>query len=108
MGFSVRLEFSLKQNDQLPLKLLSNVLNCGSLSQYHTGVWCYKSTGFKTAFYVINYFDKYHLFAQKYKNYIRFRKVYILVTQGKHLDAKGIEKIRSIIKKGSPETERKK
>ena len=34
----------------------------GNISQYHTGIWCYKSSGYKTAASLINYFDKYNLF----------------------------------------------
>ncbi|RYE16110.1 MAG: hypothetical protein EOP34_00300 [Rickettsiales bacterium] len=37
-GFSVRLEYSLKQNDNLPLTLLYNELKLGNLSQYNTGI----------------------------------------------------------------------
>jgi len=33
-GYSVRLEFSLKQNDELPLRLLYNSLGMGNISQY--------------------------------------------------------------------------
>uniref|UniRef100_UPI00257B0C6B hypothetical protein n=1 Tax=Heterobasidion abietinum TaxID=207833 RepID=UPI00257B0C6B len=103
-GYSVRLEYSLKQNDNLPLKLLYDTLKMGNLSQYTTAVWCYKSTGFKTALNLINYFDKFNLFAGKYKSYLKFRKVYIMITEGKHLEKKGIKKIRSIATKGSSET----
>ena len=103
-GHSIRLEFSLKQNDVLPLRLLYNELEMGNLSQYHTGVWCYKSTGYKTAAHLINYFDKYNIFAGKYVDYIKFRKVYIMITEGKHLEEKGIKKIKSISSKGSSET----
>lgn len=103
-GYNVRLEYSLKQNDCLPLKLLYNNLNTGNLSQYSTGIWCYKSTGFITAAKLINYFDKFNLFAGKYKSYLKFRKVYIMITEGKHLEYKGIKKISSIVIKGSSET----
>ena len=103
-GYSVRLEFSLKQNDELPLRLLYNNLGMGNISQYHTGVWCYKSSGYKTAAVLINYFDKYNVFAGKYVDYLKFRKVYIMITEGKHLDSKGILKIKSITTKGSSET----
>jgi len=37
-GYSVRLEYSLKQNDDLPLKLLYDVVKSGNLSQYNTGI----------------------------------------------------------------------
>ena len=103
-GYSVRLEYSLKQNDCLPLKLLYDYLKKGNLSQYSTGIWCYKSSGFSTASDLINYFDKYHLFGGKYVSYLKFRKVYIMITEGKHLDKKGIDKIISISTKGFSET----
>lgn len=95
-GYSVRLEYSLKQNDVLPLRLLYKLLGKGNLSQYSTGIWCYKSTGFLTAHDLIMYFDKYPVYAGKYVNYLKFRKVYIMITQGKHLSDEGISKIRSI------------
>ena len=75
----MRLEYSLKQNDSIPLKLLYEKIKMGNLSQYHTDIWCYKSTGYKTAALLINYFDKFNLFADKYVNYLKFRKVYIMI-----------------------------
>jgi len=102
--FSVRLEYSLKQNYDLPLKLLYDNLNKGNLSQYSTGVWCYKSSGFKTWANLIHYFDRFNLFAEKYKDYLKFRRVYIMVTEGRHLEDKGIKRIISIATKGSSET----
>ena len=103
-GFSVRLEFFLKQNDVVPLKLLYDTVKMGNLSQYSTGIWCYKSTGFKTAHFLINYFDAFNVFAGKYVSYLKFRKVYIKITKGQHLENKGIIKIKSIATKGSSET----
>jgi hypothetical protein len=103
-GFSVRLEFSIKQNDDVPLKLLNSKLNMGNLSQYSSGIWCYKSTGYKTSALLIDYFDTFNLFGGKYVDYLKFRKVYIMITEGKHLEEKGILKIKSIATKGSSET----
>lgn len=103
-GYSVRLEFSLKQNDYIPLKLLYDTVKMGNISQYSNGIWCYKSSGFKTAALLINYFDTFNLFANKYVDYLKFRKVYIMITNGKHLEDKGIIKIKSIATKGSSET----
>jgi hypothetical protein len=100
----VRLEYSIKQNDKLPLTLLYSLLKKGNLSQYSSGIWCYKSSGFLTAFDLINYFDKYKLFSSKYVDYLKFRKVYIMIREGKHLEEKGLKKIRSIATKGSSET----
>ena len=104
-GFSVRLEFSIKQKDAVPLKLLYDNLKMGNLSYYSKPeISCYKSTGFKTAALLINYFDKYKVFDGKYIQYIKFRKVYIMITKGLHLEIAGIKKIMSIKSKGSSET----
>ena len=103
-SYSVRLEYSLKQMDEIPLRLLYDVLKMGNLSLYNSGIWCYKSTGFKTAAILINYFDKFNLFAGKYKSFLKFRKVYIMITEGRHLEEKGINKIKNIATKGSSET----
>jgi hypothetical protein len=103
-GQSLRLEFSLKQKDKLPLQLLYDTLKMGNISQYNSGIWCYKSSGFKTAYSLISYFDQYNLFSGKYKDFLKFRKVYIMVTEGKHLEKEGINKIISITSKGSSET----
>lgn len=103
-GYSIRLEYSLKQNNNLPLKLLYDLLKMGNISQYSSGIWCYKSSGFKTAASLINYFDKYNVFAGKYVDYLKFRKVYIKIIEGKHLDKEGVKKIISIATKGSSET----
>jgi hypothetical protein len=103
-GFSVRLEFSIKQNDNIPLKLLYSQIKLGNLSQYSDGIWCYKSSGYKTAAVLIHYFDSFKLFGGKYVDYLKFRKVYIMITEGKHLEKKGIIKIKSIATKGSSET----
>ena len=40
----------------------------------------------------------------KYVDYLKFRKVYIMITEGKHLDSQGILKIKSITTKGFSET----
>jgi hypothetical protein len=44
------------------------------------------------------------VFAGKYIDYFKFRKVYRMITEGKHLDDKGVKKIISIATKGSSET----
>ena len=103
-GYSVRLEFSLKQKDLVPLNLLYKTIKLGNISQYSSGIWCYKSTGFKTAEQLIKYFDVFNVFADKYVKYLKFRKVYIMITNGLHLEEKGITKIKSIATKGSSET----
>lgn len=104
IGYSVRLEYSLKQNDSLPLTLLYSLIKKGNLSQYSTGVWCYKSTGYSTAYVLIQYFDIYNLQSSKFVKFLKFRKIYIMITNGLHLTEKGLKKIISIKSKGSSET----
>ncbi len=103
-GFSVNLLYSLEHNDDLPLKLLYNIFNTGNVSKKSTALWCYNSTSFITALNLINYFDKFNLFADKYKDFLKFRKVYILISEGKHLEETGKKRIISIATKGSSET----
>ena len=62
----------------------------------------YGSTSFGSAKNVINYFDEYHLQSRKYLNYLRWRKVYILIQKKEHLNNKGLSKIliiKSLINK---------
>ena len=102
--YSIRLEYSLIENEDLPLKLLHSLLKKGKIYQYNTEKSCYKSSGYKTAANLIHYFDKYNVFAGKYISYLKFRKVYIMITEDKHLEDKGVKKIISIATKGSSET----
>jgi hypothetical protein len=103
-GFSVSLEFSIKHCDERTLKLLYEILQRGKISQFSNSLWAYESTGFLTAALLIKYFDSFQLFGGQYVDYLKFRKVYIMITEGKHLEEKGIHKIKSISIKGSSET----
>ena len=106
-GFNVVLEFSLTaqpQNDKIILTLLFDQIKRGNISQSKSGIWCYKLSGYLNAFLIINYFDEFNVFDGKYINYLKFRKTYIFITEGRHLDKKGLDKIRSINSKGSSET----
>jgi LAGLIDADG endonuclease len=67
----------------------------------------YSSTSFGSARKVIIYLDKYHLLSSKYINYIKWRKIYLLVQQKKHLTVEGqarIKKIKSTMNNYSKET----
>jgi hypothetical protein len=90
----------------VPLNLLFSKLKLGNLSflKYSSGIYCYKSTGYKTAHLLIDYFDNFQVFGGKLVDYLKFRKVYIKITEGKHLEKKGVLKIKSIASKGSKES----
>lgn len=107
LKYNIILEYYLSassQNDKLPLELLCNLTGKGSIDKCNTKIWGYKSLGYTNAAYLINYFDKFNLFAGKYISYLKFRKVYIMIREGKHLKEKGLKKIKSIVIKGSSET----
>lgn len=100
----IKLNYLLKHNDEIPLKLLYSYLNIGNLSKCSNEIWCYKSTEYLTSYHLIKYFDKFPLFGNKYVSFLKFRKVYIMITEGKHLSIEGLKKIKSIKSKGSSET----
>jgi hypothetical protein len=103
LGYTVRLEYCLEKNDKYLLYLIYNVLNAGFLLKNPEKIWIYKSAGYKLAHTLINYFDKFHLFGLKYVQYMKFRKVYLRITEGKHLEKKILLKIKSIATKGASE-----
>lgn len=104
-GKSLRLEYSLKQKGEMGLlKDVKEYLKGGNVSEYKSQeIGCYKSTGSITAYRVIRYFDEYKLESSKYVSYIKFRKVYRMMTRGEHLTEEGIRKIERIRSKGSSE-----
>jgi hypothetical protein len=55
--------------------------------------YSYNSTSFGSAKKVIEYLDIYHMLSSKYLNYIKWRKVYILVQTKKQLTPEGLDKI---------------
>lgn len=56
----------------------------------------YGSTSYGSARKVIKYFEEYNLMSSKYINYLKFRKVYIMIQKKEHLTEKGLEKIKKI------------
>lgn len=66
-GYSIRLEFKIKQKDPTTLKLIKEELG-GNFMKFEK-IYCYNSTSFKIANNVIQYFDKYHLNSSKYSEY---------------------------------------
>lgn len=92
----IRLNFQIDQNDNDVLLLIKEVFggNIGYRGSQDT--YYYGSTSFGAAKKVIRYFDVYHLQSSKYINYLKWRKVYLLVQDRAHLIESGLTKIRSI------------
>lgn len=97
-GFSIRLEFKIKQKDPTALKLIKEELG-GNLNYFKKPeIYCYNTTSFKRAFNIIRYFDNYHLNSSKYLQFIKWRKAYRIIQAKEHLTEKGFNKIVNLKK----------
>ena len=103
----IRLNMQVDQKTRLLLDLIKDKLggNIGFRKSQNT--YYYSSTNFGSAKKVINYLDKYHLLSSKYLNFLKWRKVYLLIQEKKHLTKEGqtrILKIKSTMNSYSKET----
>jgi len=89
----IRLNFQIDQKSDLLLNIIKEYLggNIGYRKSQNT--YYYGSTSFGSAKRVIEYFDRYHLQSRKHISYLRWRKVYRLIQDKKHLTDKGLSKI---------------
>lgn len=92
----IRLNFQIDQKSDLLLNMIKQYLggNIGYRKSQNT--YYYGSTSFGSAKKVIEYFDKYHLQSRKHISYLRWRKVYRLIQDKKHLTDKELSKILTI------------
>jgi len=92
----IRLSFQIDQKKDFLLKLIKNFLG-GNIGYRKTqDTYYYSSTSFGSARNVIHFFDKYHLLSSKHVNYLKWRKVYIIIQNRQHLNPLGIKKIIKI------------
>ena len=92
----IRLNFQIDQKNKDILILIKNYLggNIGYRSLQNT--YYYGSTSFGSAKKVINYFDEYTLLSNKFINYLKWRKAYLLIQHRDHLTESGIDKIKKL------------
>jgi len=92
----VRLNYEIYQEEKYLLEKVKKHLggNIGYRASQNT--YYYASSNFSSAKKVIDYFDKYHLQSKKHLSYLRWRKVYILIEEKKHLTKEGFNKIVKI------------
>lgn len=84
--------FALQKDNYLLLSIKS--LFGGNIGYRKSqDTYYYGSTSFGSAKKVIKYFDNYHLQSSKYSNYIKWRKIYIMIQNREHLTEIGINKI---------------
>jgi hypothetical protein len=92
----IRLNMYIDQQTRLFLDLIKNKFG-GNISFIKTEeTYNYSSNSFGSARKVIDYLDKYHILSSKYVNFIKWRKVYRLVQEKKHLNPEGQAKILKI------------
>jgi hypothetical protein len=89
----IRLNYQVDQKTNSFLLLIKDIFggNIGYIESQNT--YYYGSTSFGSAKKVINYFDNFHLQSSKYNNYLKWRKVYIMIQDKLHLTETGICKI---------------
>ena len=94
----IRLNYQVDQKDNPILLLLKEFFggNIGYRSSQNT--YYYGSTSFGSAKKVINYFDHFHLQSSKHINFLKWRKVYLLIQTKDHLTERGLDKIRKLKK----------
>ncbi len=92
----IRLNFQLDQKSSLLLNMIKEYLGGNIGYRKSQDTYYYGSTSFGSAKRVIEYFDQYHLQSKKHISYIRWRKVYRLIQDKKHLTDKGLYKILTI------------
>jgi hypothetical protein len=92
----IRLNFQIDQKDNDLLLLIKEIFggNIGYRNSQDT--YYYGSTSFGSAKKVVNYFDIYHLQSSKYLNYLKWRKIYIMIQKKEHLTEIGVDKIQKL------------
>lgn len=91
----VRLNYQIDHKNKDLLLLIKNNFggNICVLRRKGEETYYYGSTSYGSAKNVINYFNKYHMLSVKHVNYLKWRKVYLLVQNKDHLNKDGIDKI---------------
>jgi hypothetical protein len=85
----VRLNFQVDQKTEGILRVIQGYCGGNVYWRRELNAFCYKSASFGVARKVIRYFDQYPMLSYKHVDYLRWRKVYLLVQRGEHTTEKG-------------------
>lgn len=96
LGYEIRLNYQLDKKNKFILEQIKEVFGGSIGHRKAQNTYYYGSVSFGSAKKVINYFDHYHLLSSKHINFLKWRKVYRLVQEKKHLTKNGIYKILKI------------
>ena len=89
----VKLNFEIENTNKNVLLLIKNFLGGNIIYRKSKDTYYYDSTSIGTAKNVINYFDKYHLLSGKHVNYLKWRKVYLMVKNKDHFTKDDLDKL---------------
>ena len=96
-----------KKKNNFILEQIKEALGGSIGYRKNQGTFYYSSVSFGSAKKVINFFDHFNLLSSKHVNYLKWRKVYLLIQEKKHLTLEGqarILKIKSSMNSYSKET----
>lgn len=91
-----RLNYQIDQKNKNLLVEIKNFFGGNIGYRKNQDTYYYGSTSFGSAKKVINYFDKYHLLSSKHLNYLKWRKVYLIIQSKNHLNKKQLDKITKL------------
>ena len=99
IGYQILPELTVVQHerDLDLLHELRSTMNCGVVRRNHGDRFCWRVRNLKNLSEVIvPFFDKYPLKSKKYLDFLKFKKVVIMMQDGKHLIEDGFQKISKI------------
>ena len=101
LGVQVLPEFTVVQHevDEQVLYALKDYFGCGVVRKNHGNRLSYRVRGQENLQkQIVPFFEKHKLKTRKGVDFLKFRKVILLIEKGEHLEADGLEKIRKIKK----------
>ena len=108
-GFQVLPEFTVVQHerDVQLLHALKQFFGCGVVRRNHGDRMAYRVRNIQhLRERIIPFFDKHPLKSKKQVDFMKFRKILMLMERGEHLKPEGIEQIREIASKMNTQRER--
>ena len=99
LGFQVLPEFTVVQHERdiNILYALKTYFQCGVVRRNHGQRWCYRVRSLKHLDNIIlPFFEKHELKTKKKINFLKFRRVVILMKRREHLTGHGFERIKKI------------
>ncbi len=99
LGYQVLPEFTVVQqeSDAQVLYALKAYFGCGVVRRNHGDRMAFRVRALEhLAERVVPFFEKHHLRTRKRVEFLKFRRVILLMQRGEHLTAQGLEEIRDI------------